>query len=121
MMSKPFSQKRFWNYIKCLRKDNAGVSPLTEDGKLHPEPKAKANILNQPYQSVFTHEDESNIPTPDGDPYPSMPNITISEERIFKLLKKTNPHKAAGPDGIPARILKECARNLAAILTTLFN
>ena len=55
-------QKRFWNYIKALRKDNNGISPLKAEGKIYSEPKAKADILNEQYQSVFTREDTANVP-----------------------------------------------------------
>ena len=54
---KPAKQKRFWSYIKSLRKDNTGISPLKDKGRLFNAPKDKANILNSQYQSTFTQED----------------------------------------------------------------
>ena len=30
----PPKQKRFWNYIKSLRKDSTGIAPLKEKGRL---------------------------------------------------------------------------------------
>ena len=63
----PPKQKRFWNYIKSLRKDSTGISPLKDNGRLFNASKDKADILNRQYQSVFTHEDpDSTIPDPDG-------------------------------------------------------
>ena len=115
------NQKRFWSYIKSLRKDNTGVAPLRDKGKLFSAPRDKANILNNQYSSVFTREDKSNIPEPPGDPYPTMNEITVTEEGVLRLLLKTNPHKASGPDQLPARILKECAHELAPLLTSFFN
>ena len=115
------NQKRFWSYIKSLRKDNTGIAPLRENGKLYAAPKEKANILNKQYQSVFTVEDKSNIPTPTGKPYPDMCDIVVTEEGVLRLLQKVNPHKACGPDELPARILKECAYELAPILTLFFS
>ncbi|KAL8567466.1 hypothetical protein ACOMHN_010057 [Nucella lapillus] len=114
------SQKRFWSYIKSLRRDNNGVAPLKKNGSIFCTATDKANILNQQYQSVFTREDLSNIPSPPGEPFPPMANITISVEGVLKLLKKINPHKAAGPDNIPARVLKECATALAPLLEIIF-
>ena len=49
-----------------------------------------------------------------------MEEIHVEEEGIRKLLQKTNPWKATGPDCIPARIL-DCASELALILTIIFN
>ncbi|MCG8035226.1 MAG: reverse transcriptase family protein, partial [Candidatus Thiodiazotropha taylori] len=101
-------------------KDNSGISPLKDKGRLFNSPKDKADILNKQYMSVFTQEDEDDIPSPDGDPVPDMPEIDIQEEGIRKLLENINPKKAAGPDNVPARILKDCACELAPILTLIF-
>ena len=49
-----------------------------------------------------------------------MPDITVSQEGVLKLLKKINPHKASGPDMIPAHILKDVADAIAPILTVIF-
>ena len=116
----PPKQKRFWNYIKSLRKDNCGVSPLKDKGKLYSEPIDKATIFNKQYQSVFTKENNSTIPTPEGNPSPSMPDKVITTEGILTLLRKLNPKKATGPDMMPARILKEMADQCAQYLCILY-
>ena len=116
----PTAQKKFWNYIKSLKKDCTGVSALKENGALYSDPKSKANILNRQYESVFTKEDKTNVPIPDGVPYPDMPDIEIKLPGIEKLLRQLNPNKAAGPDNIPAKILKTCSLELAPLLSTLF-
>jgi hypothetical protein len=51
-------------------------------------------------------------------PYPDMPDIEVSTPGVAKLLAGLNPHKATGPDGISARILKECAKE--ALVSPLF-
>ena len=117
---RPPKQKRFWSYIKSLRKDTNGIAPLKDVGILHADAKDKADILNRQYQSVFTNEDTSDIPTPDGKPYSSMPEITVSIEGVQKLLQKLNPQKACGPDQIPARILRDLADVIAPPLTLIF-
>ena len=48
-------------------------------------------------------------------------DIYIKNCGIQKLLEQLNPHKAAGPDGIKATILKEPAKEIAPILTIIFN
>ena len=55
-------QKIFWSYIKSFRKDNSGISPLKDKGRLFISAKDKANILNKQYMSVFTKETDTNIP-----------------------------------------------------------
>ena len=116
----PGKQKRFWSYIKSLRKDNCGVAPLKENGKMHADPKDKANILNRQYESTFTREDTSHIPQPRGEPCSPMPDIIVTEEGVAKLLRRINPNKACGPDMIPARILKEFADEISSSLTAIF-
>ena len=50
-----------------------------------------------------------------------MEEIHIDEDGVRKLLQKTNPRKATGPDNIPACILKDCSSELAPILIIIFN
>jgi hypothetical protein len=49
-----------------------------------------------------------------------MPDIHISVEGITRLLENLKPHKAAGPDGIRPRVLKELAPSIAPILQLIF-
>ena len=49
-----------------------------------------------------------------------MPEIHVTENGVLKLLKALNISKAAGPDGIRPRVLKELSSELAPILTLLF-
>ena len=42
-------QKCFWNFIKSRRKDNTGISPLKDKGRLFNNPKDNATILNSTY------------------------------------------------------------------------
>jgi hypothetical protein len=55
---RPQKQKKFWNYIKGLRKDNSGVAPLRDNGILVNNTQQKAEILNIQYHSVFTQEND---------------------------------------------------------------
>lgn len=76
--------------------------------------------MNKQFASVFTIEDKSNIPLLESSPHPDIPDINISEEGVLKQLRQLNPRKASGPDGIPARLLKEMAVELTPMLTMIF-
>ncbi|KAL4009710.1 hypothetical protein ACER0C_003562 [Sarotherodon galilaeus] len=39
----------------------------------------------------------------------------------YKKVNTVNPHKAPGPDGIPGRLLRVCADELAEVFTNIFN
>ena len=85
---------------------------------IHPDKKAQ--LLNEQFKSVFTLEDLEHIPSKEHSPYLSMPEIIITSPGVQKLLSEINPHKAHGPDNIPARVLKEAAFVLVPMLTHLF-
>ena len=97
--SEEASPKLFWNYIKN---------------------KNKANILNSQFSSVFTSEDLSNMPDMGVSSTPEIPPIIIHHNGVMKLLTSLNPHKATGPDSIPARLLKETAKEITPALTFIF-
>ena len=98
------------------------MSPLkAKDGHIYSDPTIKANILNDQFSSVFNSgENPSTIKGMISTPSPNMPNINISTEGVRKLLAGLNIHKAAGPEGVSTRILKEFASELAPVFTTLF-
>ena len=52
---------------------------------------------------------------------PTMPNISITINGVSKQLSKLNPGKAAGPDNLSSRILKELHHEIAPMLTDIFN
>ena len=46
-----------------------------------------------------------------------MPSIA----NVSKTFKKVNIHKAVGLDGLPGRVLRACADQLAGVFTDIFN
>jgi len=107
--------------VKSLRRYSSGVALLKKDGIVYSDGMEKAEILNDPFLSVYTWED-SPPPTDLSGPstYPDMPSISVHASGVLKLLNGLNPHKATGPDHVPARILKETANEVARIMTMLF-
>ena len=79
-----------------------------------------ARILLDEFKSVFTIEDKTFIPWL-GPSAPTIPPLHIQTAGVLKLLRQLKPHKAAGPDRIPNRVLKELSDELAPLLTALFN
>ena len=47
--------------------------------------------------------------------------ITLSVADVSKTFKQVNIHKAAGPDGLPGRVLQACADKLVGVFTDIFN
>ena len=52
---------------------------------------------------------------------PPLSSMKLTSSEVCKVLQALDPFKASGPDGIPTRILKECAPQLADSLCLLFN
>ena len=75
-----YRQERLFSFVKSLRRDNSRVAPLKEHGRLHDDRKDQADSLYWQYESTWTREDQEDIPIPDGTPYPSLTDISITEE-----------------------------------------
>ena len=113
------NQKPFWSYIQSLRKNSNTIpSLLAKNNTLATTNQSKADALVDQFTSVFAQEGDDGPIRPQL--FPDMPAIEIGEDGVKKLLSGVNPTKAGGPDGIPARFLKEAANELAPIYTHLF-
>ena len=110
--------KRLWSFIKSKRTDSCGLARLKRDGIAYSDARMNANIMNNQFTSVFTSEDPSQ-PLPDlgPSPHPAIPDITITQERVQKLLRRLNPHKATDPEH---RLLTEKAKQISPALTLVF-
>ena len=112
--------RRLGAIVKAKRCDQTGVAPLKEGDQMFSDPKSKADLLNKQFASVFTIDNTSALPDLGPSSHPTMNHILIDSRGIVKLLKNINPHKASGPDGIPARLLKETAEEIAPAITLLY-
>ena len=99
--------------------NSKGHSTSQEQTRLSPE-WCKADILNEQFTSVFTNEDNRDIPDKGFSPYPAMPDILISQNRVQTLLKDFNPNEETGPDQILTRLLKMGAEELVPVLAKLY-
>ena len=55
---------------------------------------------------------------------PAVPDdcvIMLSVADVSKTFKQVNIHKAAGPGGLPGRVLRACSDQLAGVFTDIFN
>ena len=101
--------KAFYQYIasKTLKKE--GVSDLTDkDGVLKSNDKDKSNILNNFFSSVFTQEDNTNIPEFIYDKEINTPlnTCSISIQDMENALNNLNISKSPGPDNFHPHFLK---------------
>ena len=87
--------------------------PVTTD-------EGKADLMNSKFEAAFTSEKLDSVPDLGNSPFPSCPEINFTPNGVEKLLRKLQPHKAAGPDALSPRILKELAHKIAPSLLIIF-
>ena len=112
--------KRLWSFIKSRKQDNTGIGPLIHQGTKFIDSEDKANVLADYFSSVFTCNNTSHLPEVNDIPLPSISPLTVHVEGVAQLLTNIQPHKASGPDNLPARFLKEVAYEIAPVLSIVF-
>ena len=93
---------------------------LTSDGATAFTNAQKATIFNDHFSSVFTRENNANIPeleeemstnsNPD-----TIEDLVFDSAEVLEELSNINANKCGGPDGIPAILLKEVAQSIDPI------
>jgi len=114
-------KNRFCRYIKSLRSDCSSIPSLQKGDQTFTDSQVKANILNDYFSTVFSHDNDMDLPNIGNSPYPSIPPINLVSAGINKVLKNLDLSKAAGPNGIPARYFKLIADELIPSLLLLFS
>ena len=72
----------------------------------------KAKFFNQQFTSVFANENTSTLPDLRVFLFSTIVVNDIHVDGMAKLLADLQGHKAHGPDGISARLLKENAHSV---------
>ena len=116
--------KAFYQYVasKTLKKE--GVKELENDkGELTNNDHEKCEILNNFFSSVFTKENDENIPDfiYDKDIPNPLLNCSVSIPEFEKALLNLNVNKSPGPDNFHPKLLKHSAKSLAKPLKILFD
>jgi hypothetical protein len=122
--------KRFWALIKSSTITKP-IPKFLRDGQLFvTDNKAKAELLNKYFHSVFATPDQhqllqsqlSDVVTQGAVRYADrLSNIELTESEVANVLKSLDPNKACGPGGIPNRLLQNVATEIAPSLCKLFN
>ena len=117
--------KRFYSYVSCKNSIKETVGPLLNDaGEIVANNIHVASILNNYFASVFTEEDESNIPVlhpvrnfTESD---KLVTFNIDESEVAHYIDKLNKNKSSGPDGIYSHTIIELKELLLKPLTKIF-
>ena len=124
LKSNNLSQKDWWRTLKYF------ISPdsrqlfhrCVKNGMIYTDDKEKANILNQFFTDQSILDDtNATLPSLNQIPQHKLESISISPHEVEDILKILKTGKAAGPDSIDNRLLKELSGPLSTPLTDLFN
>lgn len=121
------SSKDWWKTLKSFisKEKNNRIPPLQKSTthQITNSDFEKANLLNAYFQSQTTLDDGNKDAPYLGPPITEMflSNIVLTVAEINEVLKSLPVDKAARPDGISNRILKEACNELASPLCNLFN
>ena len=82
--------KRFWFYVKQLKKVDLGVANLDIEENVFSDGETKSDILKMKLSSMFTNESCSNLPSIGREPKPSIsPLIITTTQTVTK--QQTSP------------------------------
>ena len=113
----------FWSLAKSISNNfcKSSFPPLFRpDNTIAVSPTDKANIFGSLFSSNSSLDDSNSAAPPTLPLTNPMPPPIVSERRVRRALCSLKTNKAYGPDGIPPRILREFAVELAPVLCCLF-
>ena len=112
--------KRVWSFYKCLSKKSS-ISPvlISPDGNQVTCDQARASLLNDSFAAKFTDPSAPRLPPTPVHSLDSLAHFNVTEASVLAALKLVSPYKACGPDNISARIVNECADELAVPLAII--
>ena len=113
--------KKFWSLLAARTKNKSTPGYLIENNQEISDPTSKASVFNRFFSSIFAPWNKDHIPHCPSTEDDSLRHIELDETDIKTAIKNLDPTKAPGPDGIPTRVLKDCADELIPNLTKLFN
>ena len=118
LMRKVIHPKDYGHYVRELIRLAYHLQFMTI---IYSDSLTKSNILNNYFTSALTKEDTTSIPSLSSQPCLDIDSLVISTQRvIIQLLKDLDQYKSKGPDGLPARFLKEMAIQIAPALVLIY-
>ena len=81
----------------------------------------RADLLNRTFAAKFTDPSVDRLPDAPVYDLPPLAKFHCDIDTVRTILRDVAVNRACGPDGISARIARECAEEFATPLVVLFN
>jgi len=115
--------KPFWKYVRSKLRTKSGISLLLRDKKnpnsLKFDDKEKAEIPQDQFCSVFTQEQDGELPTMERRTEKMMADLVITEDEVRKEIPLLNINKSCGPDDISPYLLIKLVDYVAEPMTKI--
>ncbi|KAK3539575.1 hypothetical protein QTP70_010270 [Hemibagrus guttatus] len=98
-----------------------GIQSITNYRPAPPACDSDASLPDALYSFYARFEAQNDVTARKTIPSPEDQVLCLTTADVRKTLCRVNPQKAAGPDNIPGRMLRECAEQLADVFTDIFN
>ncbi len=120
--------KYFFRYASKQNNLMKSIGPLVNAAnELTSEPKEMCQLLQNQYLKAFSMPSQSDIIhdvrsffMSNNSPAPVLDTVKIDPSDVMTAIKEMPNHSAAGPDGIPSMLLKNCAKELSEPLSIFF-
>ena len=122
--------KCFFNFVKRRQHTMTKVGPFIDPttNQINPDPLYTAEQLALQYNSVYStpranmvvHDANTFFSIADDPAQPTISDVIFTNNDIIQACKEMRSNSAAGPDGVPSVLLKNCAEQLSAPLLMLW-
>lgn len=118
--------KKFWSFVKTKYKENGLPSSMVYGSRVASNSEEKCTLFAEHFASVFNKPDVQNDIDPaclDAVPsnLVSVDTFDVTGSMLRKTIAKLKSSFVAGPDGIPAAVIKRCGSMLEVPLLKIFN
>ena len=113
--------KHFWRFVNDRRKRSEIPSTIEYNDRKAATDTSKAELFADFFERQYTPSDEIDIDSLLNACEDEAFDFVVNEEDVLKALLTINVNKGTGPDGVPPKLLKNCAHTLMKPLTILFN
>ena len=118
--------KRFWSFVNSKRKESGLPSSMFLVNDSVDTLDGIGSLFRKHFSSIFNSSSANTAQIQSAlrdvpHNVVNLSNICFSDEDVLKATEKLKPSSSAGPDGIPAIILKRCAIALCVPLRIIFN